>query len=116
MRAFFFLIGLVGLASCTSRAGAPAAARDAALDPPTPRTSLSTTSAATAPDASDAGTAAAERRALAPSARPGSPGKYDVSVPATSAELAEFFKTHLPKGGSVASENPLKITHTVASG
>jgi len=115
MRAFF-LIGLVGLASCTSCAGAPAAARDAAIEPPSPRTSPSTTGATPSAEALDGGSPAAEKRALAAPMRPGQPGKYDVSVPSASAELAEFFKTHLPKGGSLASENPLKVTHTVAPG
>lgn len=116
MRAFYVLIGLVSLASCTSRAGAPAAPRDAALEPPTPRTSLSTTSAGAPPsESADAGAPAAERH-VTQSGVPSKPGKYDVSAPSSPTELAEFFRAHLPKGGSVASDSPVKVTHTVAAG
>jgi LysM repeat protein len=117
MRAFFILVGLVGLASCTSRAGIPAAAKDAALEPPTPRTSLSTTSAGSASaEAADAGAPAADSKKMVVSGLPGKAGKYDVSVASTPADLAEYFRTHVPKGGSVSSESPPKVTHTVAAG
>ena len=121
MRALNVLVGLVGLASCTSRAGTPAAARDAALEPPTPRAALSTTSAgaATGAEASDAGApvapAGAEKRALQ-TGRASRAGKYDVSVASPPADLAEFFRAHVPKGGSVTMDSAPKVMHTVAAG
>jgi len=104
------LMGLAACASCTSRASAPAAARDAALETPTAARS------AEAKDASDAGAPTAAKAGARPTAptAPGSPGKYDVSVPSPSAELADFLRTHVPKGGAVA-EDPPKVFHTVAA-
>jgi LysM repeat protein len=115
MRAFFVVCGLVGLASCTSRTGTPAAGHDAALEPPTPRTSLATATASASAEASDAG-APAEKKPVVRSSNPSQPGKYDVSVPSPPGELAEFLRTHLPKGGSLSSDGPPKVMHTVAAG
>ncbi len=112
MRAFYVLVGLVGLASCTSRTGTPAAVHDAALEPPTPRTSLSTASASSSADAA----APPAEKKFVKTGNPGQPGKYDVSVPSPPAELAEFFRTHLPKGGSLTTDSPPKVMHTVAAG
>jgi hypothetical protein len=47
---------------------------------------------------------------------PTRPGKFDVSVPSSSAELAEFFRGRLPKGGAVSTDDPPTVRHTVAAG
>ncbi|MDB4933576.1 MAG: hypothetical protein JWP87_548 [Labilithrix sp.] len=114
MRRSLVVVGLLVLASCTSRTTAPATGRDAALEAPvTPRAAQSASS--TAGDV-DAGAPAAEKRATAHAGNPGKPGKYDVSVPSPPGELAEFFRTHVPKGGAVTSDDPPKVMHTVAAG
>lgn len=71
----------------------------------------------TTSDVPDAG--ASEKRATnvaSQGGNPSKPGKFDVSVPAAPAELAEFLRGHLPKGGALTSDNPIKVTHTVAQG
>ena len=95
---------LVAFASCSPRPGAPTA-HDAAPEPA--RSSQPTTTAA--PTAADAGAPVAR------AGNPTTPGKYDVSVPSPAAELTEFLRAHLPKGGSVDGETP-KVQHLVAAG
>lgn len=115
MRASLIVTVLLALAACTSRTGTPAAGRDAALEPPAPRTSPASSASSTSE--ADAGAplpVAVPERRNARSGLPSRPGKYDVSVPSSSAELAEFFRTHLPKGGAVSTDDPPKVMHTVA--
>ncbi len=106
---------LLVLPACTSRASAPAAGHDATLDaPPSARPPATAAPASPGSDAADGG--APEKRA-ARGANPSRPGKYDVSVPAASSELAEFLRTHMPPGGSVTTDDAgARVTHTVAAG
>jgi hypothetical protein len=107
-RKFLGFVALVALASCGPRTAAPAA-RDAALERETAASaSAPATTASETPPPSAA-------KAAASAGNPSKPGKYDVSVPSTSAELTEFLKTHLPKGGSV-QDDPPKVFHTVSAG
>jgi hypothetical protein len=117
MRRSLLVVGLLVLAACTSRTSAPASGRDAALEPPvTPRSAPSASSAAaTEGDAGAGAVAAATEKRASQSGLPSKPGKYDVSTPASSTELAEFLRTHVPKGATVAGDPP-KVTHTVAAG
>ncbi len=104
--------------ACTSRTSAPAAARDAAPEvPAAPRLTGSAASSATPTAVGEPkGTGASPSGAPTRPGNPTRPGKYDVSVPAPSAELAEFLRTHVPKGGAVSSDDPPKVHHTVAAG
>lgn len=108
-RIFLGFVALPVLAACGPRTAAPAP-RDAALDQPA--RSASASAAASAPEAAppDAG---ATKSAVDPG-NPGKPGKFDVSVPSPPAELAEWLKTHVPKGGSVEGDPP-KVFHTVSA-
>jgi len=106
---------LLLLGACTSRASAPPAGHEAPLEAAdaAARPTAAATSAPPAADATDAG--ASDKRATR-SGNPSKPGKYDVSVPAASSELAEFLRTHVPKGGSVTTDDPPKVMHTVTAG
>ncbi len=108
-RTFLGFVALSILAACGPRTAAPAP-RDAALDQPA--RSASASAAASAPEATppDAGAA---KPAVDPG-NPGKPGKFDVSVASPPAELAEWLKTHVPKGGSVEGDPP-KVFHTVSA-
>jgi hypothetical protein len=110
-RTFLGSVALVALASCGPRTASPAA-RDAALDQPARREAA--TSAA-APTASETPPPSPPKAALPAAGHSSRPGKYDVSVPSSPAELTEFLKTHLPKGGSV-QDDPPKVFHTVSAG
>ena len=112
-RTLLGFVGLLALASCRTGSAAPAA-RDAALDQPARREAV-TTASAPASASAEPPSAASIAKAAANARNPSKPGKYDVTVPSTSAELTEFLKTHLPKGGSVADDPP-KVMHTVAAG
>jgi len=109
-------LALLAIVSCTPRNTAPPAASDAMMDSASPEL-------ATKPDAGGAAAGdALDAGAPAPSARraegglPSKRGKYDVSVPSPAAELAEFLRTHVPKGGTVTPGDAPKVHHTVAKG
>ncbi|MBX3191846.1 MAG: hypothetical protein KF819_32950 [Labilithrix sp.] len=106
MRAPPIVFGLVLAASCSTRPPAPTAARDASGEAPA---SAAPKSAGPIASADDAGAAAPM------SDLPSRPGRYDVSVPSPSSELAEFLRARVPKGGSV-SDDPPRVFHTVQSG
>jgi len=107
---------LLVLGACTSRASAPSAGRDATLEP-TAASARPPATAASAPSAPTAATnAGAPEKRAAHTGNPSKPGKYDVSVPAPSSELAEFLRTHVPTGGSVTTDDPPKVMHTVTAG
>ena len=103
-------VALASLAACGPRTAAPAP-RDAALDPPQPPRPASASASASA---AEAPVPSASKAATSPG-NPGKPGKFDVSVASPPAELGEWLKTHLPKGGAVEGVPP-KVFHTVAAG
>jgi hypothetical protein len=117
MRRALVVVGLLILASCTSRTSAPAAGRDAALETPvTPRSSPSGSSSAAESDAGATPAAAPDKRAASYPGNPSKPGKFDVTAPSPASELAEFLRTHVPKGDTVTTDDPPKVMHTVAAG
>jgi hypothetical protein len=99
------LLLLLSTGSCTARS-APGAAHEAAPEAPHPTTSASAVAPREA--AVEAGAAAPVQTGL-----PSRPGKYDISVPSSPSDLADYLKTHLPKGGELDGE---KVMHTVAAG
>jgi hypothetical protein len=109
----------VMLASCGSRTTTPReGALDAAPDAATAHERATPTSdTAEAKESLDAGAAAAAAQRTPRSGSPSKPGKYDVSVASPPAELMEFLRTHLPKGGSVtaAADGSPKVMHIVAA-
>ena len=109
-RTFLGFVALASLAACGPRTAAPAP-RDAALEQPPPPRSASASAPASA---AEAPSPSAPKAASSPG-NPGKPGKYDVSAPSPPAELGEWLKTHLPKGGAVEGDPP-KVFHTVAAG
>ena len=109
-RKFVGVLTLMALGSCGPRTAAPTP-RDAALDQPSRRDAPPASAAPSAAEAPPPSTA----KAAGSPGNPSKPGKYDISVAATPAELSEFLKTHLPKGGSVEGDPP-KVFHTVAAG
>ena len=109
-RTFLGFVALASLAACGPRTAAPAP-RDAALEQPPPPRSASASAPASAAEAP----APSAPKAASSPGNPGKPGKYDVSAPSPPAELGEWLKAHLPKGGAVEGDAP-KVFHTVASG
>ncbi len=109
-RTFLGFVALASLAACGPRTAAPAP-RDAALEQPPPPRSASASAPA---NAAEAPAPSAPKAASSPG-NPGKPGKYDVSAPSPPAELGEWLKTHLPKGGAVEGDPP-KVFHAVAAG
>ena len=109
-RTFLGFVALASLAACGPRTAAPAP-RDAALEQPPPPRSASASAPASAAEAP----APSAPKAASSPGNPGKPGKYDVSAPSPPAELGEWLKTHLPKGGAVEGDPP-KVFHTVAAG
>ena len=106
-RTFLGFVALALLAACGPRTAAPSP-RDAALDQPVRSATVS--ASASAPEAPDAGSP----KGASGAGVPGSPGRFDVSAASPPAELAEWLKTHLPKGGSVEGDPP-KVFHTVSA-
>ena len=112
-RTWLGFVAFVGLAACGPRTATPTP-HDAALDQPPTRAA----SASAAPSAAAAAPPPSVAKAAANGGSPGNPsrpGKFDVSVASSSAELTEYLKAHLPKGGSV-QDDPPKVLHTVAAG
>ncbi len=109
-RTFLGFVALASLAACGPRTAAPAP-RDAALEQPPPPRSASASAPASAAEAP----APSAPKAASSPGNPGKPGKYDVSAPSPPAELGEWLKTHLPKGGAVEGDPP-KVFHAVAAG
>lgn len=108
----FTLASPLACTSCSRSTAAPAAGPDASPAPESSRAS-----AAVAPEPKAPEPKAAAIRPVTPG-NPTRPGKYDVTVPSSSSELAEFLRAHVPKGGSVSSEGdePPKVHHVVAPG
>jgi hypothetical protein len=106
---------LLAIGACSPHPTAPTS--DAADSAPARSSAAAATpspSASAAPEPS--ATAGAKEGRSSARANPSKPGKFDVSVASSNSELAEFLKTHLPKGGAVANEDPIKVQHNVSAG
>jgi len=121
MRSPLLAVGLLSLLSCTGRGGAPDGARSASPETPIAPPASAASGSTDASKDGGAGPAAATTTTSATSSKPGenpsTPGKYDVTKPSTPAELAEFLKSHLPKGGSLGGDaSAPRVMHAVAAG